>query len=274
LEETYTSYPTEVSQSQVYNYGTDYLLLKGEADLTFHFEGAEQTQLAPLPIASEPYSSWWSNRGDTSDTKLTRRFDLSAVEPGEKVEMYATMWWDIEQDYDFVYVVASRDGEKWTVLEGNSTTPSEGLSSFGPGYTGTSDTWQSERFDLSEFAGDEVLVRFEYVTDDAINSRGLFLNGITIPAIDYISDFGAGDGWESEGWIYTDNRLHQDWIVQVMTFDGDTLVDVERVEIDELGNGSLPITGLGDGRTAVVAISGAAPVILESAFYEYWIEEQ
>jgi hypothetical protein len=59
-----------------------------------------------------------------------------------------------------------------------------------------------------------------------------------------------------------------------MTFEDDTLVNVERVEVDEEGSGSLLISGLGDGRTAVVAISGSAPVILETAFYEYWIETQ
>ena len=274
LAETYDNYPVASVTSDVANYGTDYVLLQGKGDVVFHFEGAASTRLAPLPDASEHYDSWWSNRGDTSDTRLTRRFDLRDVAPGTSVEMAATMWWDIEEGYDYLYVVASRDGETWTVLDGTSTTPSDGASSFGPGYTGMSDGFSYERFDLSDFAGDEIYVRFEYVTDDAINGRGLFLNDVTIPAIDYRSNFAAGDGWESEGWIFTDNRLQQDWIVQVMTFEGDTLVDVARAEVDEQGNVSIPIARLGGGRTAVIAISGAAPVILETARYEYAIDWQ
>jgi hypothetical protein len=273
LDESYDDYPVEVVESEVYNYGTDYLLLEGEGDVVFNFEGATTTQLADLPPASERYMSWWSNRGDTSDTRLTRRFDLGDLAPGTPVEMTATMWWDIEEGYDFLYVAASRDGEKWTVLEGTSTTTGDGASSFGPGYTAHSEGWQVEHFDLSDFAGDEIFVRFEYVTDDAINGRGLFLNGVSIPAIEYASDFEEGDGWESEGWIFTDNRLRQEWIVQAMIFEDDTLVDIERLEVDATGRASLPIADLGDDRTAVIAISGAAPVILETAKYEYWIDQ-
>jgi hypothetical protein len=206
--------------------------------------------------------------------RLTRRFDLTGAAPGTPVEMMATMWWDIEEGYDYLYVVASRDGERWTVLEGTSTAANDATNAFGPGYTGRSDTFSVERFDLSTFAGEEVYVRFEYVTDDAINGRGLFLSDVAIPAINYRSDFAAGDGWESEGWIFTDNRLRQDWIVQVLTFEREELVDVQRVAVDEQGRASVPIAGLGDGRTAVVAISGAAPVILETAAYEYSIDVQ
>ncbi len=278
LDATYTDFPTDVQQRTVYNYGTDYILLKNEGlftaatDVIFNFQGVTTTKLADLPSADGPSSSWWSNRGDTSDTRLTRRFDLSRVTAGTPVEMSATMWWDIEEGYDFAYVIASRDGETWTILEGDSSTPSDGLSSFGPGYTGLSEGWRSERYDLSAFAGEQIYVRFESVTDDAINGRGLFIKDVTIPAIDYRSNFAQGDGWESEGWIYTDNRLRQNWIVQLMTFDGNTLVSVLRVKVDDTGHASLPVPGLGNGRTAVISISGAAPIILETATYEYSID--
>jgi immune inhibitor A len=271
VAQSYSRYPVNTVQSQVYNYGTDYLLLEGEGDVVFHFQGETTTQLANLPVG-ESEKAWWSNRGDASDMRLTRRFDLSNVPPGSDVEMTATMWWDIEDGYDFLYVVASRDGEKWSILEGTSTRASDGVSSFGPGYTGKSGAWQTERFDLSDYVGGEVYVRFEYVTDDAINGRGLFLREVTVPAINYTSNFAEGDGWESEGWIFTDNRLRQGWIVQVMTFEDGTLVGVDRLEVDDAGRASFPIAGLGNGRSAVVAISGAAPVILETAKYEYWID--
>lgn len=274
LDASYRRYPVETESSEVFNYATDYVLLNGRGDVVFNFEGETLTQLADLPEASEKYWSWWSNRGDTVDTRLTRRFDLTGVAPGTRVEMAATMWWDIEEDYDFAYVTASRDGETWTILEGTSTTPSDGASSFGPGYTGTSDGFRSERFDLSDFAGDEILVRFEYVTDDAINGRGLFLNDVAIPAINYVSNFAEGDGWESEGWIFTDNRLQQEWIVQVMTLEDGELVDLDRLTLDEQGRASIVVEGLGNRRTAVVAISGASPVILETARYEYSIDQR
>jgi hypothetical protein len=183
------------------------------------------------------------------------------------------MWWELEEGYDFAYAVASVDGETWTILEGDSSTPSDGGSSFGPGYTGISNGWQTEHFDLTPFAGAEVYVRFEYVTDDAINGRGLFLNEVAIPAIGYTSDFSQGaDGWESEGWIFTNNQLRQDWILQLLTLEDDNLVSVEAIEVDEQGRASMQVAGLGGGRTAVIAISGAAPITIGSASYTYWID--
>ncbi|MCC6455332.1 MAG: immune inhibitor A [Caldilineaceae bacterium] len=274
VDASYDEYPTVLRQSTVANYGTDYLLLEGEGDLVFHFRGDAMTQLADLQSTTPRYF-WWSNRGDNSDVRLTRHFDLSSLPAGTPIEMTAGLWWEIEQGYDFAYVAASRDGETWTILPGSSTLESDSSNALGPGYTGSSDGWRTERFDLSAYAGEEVAVRFEYVTDDALNRRGLFVKEIAIPAIEYASDFEQGaDGWESEGWLFTDNQLRQDWIVQLLTLENGTLTGIERAEVDAQGRVSLPVPGLGAGRSAVIAISGAAPVMMEAAPYEYWIDLQ
>jgi hypothetical protein len=274
LDATYEEYPTALRQTTVANYGTDYLLLAGEGDVVFHFNGGRTTRLADLPATTGRYF-WWSNRGDNFDTRLTRRFDLRTIAPGTPVEMSAQLWWDMEQDYDIAYVMVSRDGHTWEILPGESTTLGEGSSAFGPGYTGSSSGWHTEHFDLTAFAGEEVYVRFEYVTDDAINARGLFISNIAIPAIGYTSDFGQNaDGWESEGWLLTDNQMRQDWIIQVLTLEDENLVAIEQVAVDEQGSVSLEIPDLGAGRTAVIAISGATTAVTEVAPYEYWIEPQ
>ena len=54
-----------------------------------------------------------------------------------------------------------------------------------------------------------------------------------------------------------------------MEFDGDTLTAVRRVPVDADGHAQVDITGLGNGRRAVVAISGLAPVTTLPAHYEY-----
>jgi immune inhibitor A len=272
LDERYDEYPTVLRKTTVANYGTDYLLLEGEGELDFHFHGNTETRLAALEPASGRYL-WWSNRGDDFNTRLTRQFDLRAVAPGTPVEMSAALWWEIEEDYDFAYVSASRDGRTWTILPGDSTVLDEEGNAFGPGYTGISEGWRTEHFDLSQFAGEEIYVRIEYVADDAVNLSGLFVDDIAIPAIGYASDFEQGaEGWESEGWLLTDNQLRQEWIVQWLTLDENRLVGVESVPVDDQGRFSLHIPGLGDGNTAVIAISGAAPVTTEPAAYEYWID--
>jgi hypothetical protein len=274
MDFVHEEYPTILRQTTVSNYGTDYLQLAGEGDIVFHFRGNTTTQLADLPPAQERVF-WWSNRGDNLDTRLTRRFDLTDVAAGTPIELQAELWWDIEPGYDMAYVMVSRDGETWTIVPGDSTTMGEGNGAFGAGYTGSGTEWHTEHFDLTSFAGEEISVRFEYVTDDAINARGLFIKNITIPAIDYSSDFGEGaGGWESEGWLLTDNRLRQEWILQLLTLEDESLAGVEQITVDARGRVSLPIAGLGNGRSAVIAISGAAPAVTESAPYEYWIDRQ
>ena len=49
---------------------------------------------------------------------LTHSFDLTGV-LGPVIMSYLT-WYDIEQDFDYVYVEASSDGQHWEIL----TTPS------------------------------------------------------------------------------------------------------------------------------------------------------
>lgn len=285
LDETFDSFPVSTQQSTVANYAADYILLSGSGDVTVDFQGETVTQLT----STEPFSgerAWWSNRGDDSNTRLTRTFDLTDVAPGESVEMEVTMWWNIEVDYDYGYVLVSRDGETWTILPGQSTTSSNPSgNSFGAAYTGISadptdersngDTpqWLVERFDLSDYAGEEIFVRFEYVTDDAVNMSGWLIDDMRIPAIGYSTDFEDGlDGWESEGWLLTDNRLEQRWLLQVLTLQDNILVDVQRYDVDDAGRATLPIQGLGNGTTAVLAISALAPVTTEPAAYTYSIQ--
>ena len=47
--------------------------------------------------------------------------------------------------------------------------------SYGWGYTGSTGDWIQERVDLSQFAGQKVQIRFEYVTDAAVNEEGFLL---------------------------------------------------------------------------------------------------
>lgn len=278
-DKSYRRYPVAPRTSTVYNYATDYLELKGSGDVSFTFSGQTETKLANV----QPYSGelmWWANRSDDSDARLTRQFDLTGVDGRTPVEMDVRMWWDIETDYDYGYVMVSLDGETWEILPGERTsTENPSGNSFGPGFTAlsaeigfSSPDWVEERFDLSAFAGEEIWVRFEYVTDDAVNRPGWFVDDIRIPALDYAADFETGaDGWESEGWLLTDNRLPQGWAVQVLSLQNGNLVALDRYTPDQNGNLTVNIDDLGGSNTAIIAISGLAPVTTEAATYTYEI---
>ncbi len=277
IETTYreSDYPVSAS-STVHQHGTDYIELRGEAPLTLRFTGSTQIGLVNTVAHSGRYF-WWSNRGDDSDIMLTRAFDLSDVNAAT-LEFWT--WYDIEEDWDYAYVEISTDGgETWEILttpSGTSTNPNG--NSFGWAYTGRSGgggtaEWIQEQVNLSPYAGQEVLIRFEYITDDAVNRPGFVLDDVAIPEIGYFSDFEEDeDGWEPAGFIRHANVLPQQWLIQLILFGPETTV--ERLELNEeqTGEWTVPL----DSRTdrAVLTISGLAPVTTEIGSYSYEIEEQ
>jgi len=277
IETTHRKSDYPVSEtSTVHQHGTDYIELRGERPLLFRFTGSTQIGLVDTSAYSGRYF-WWSNRGDDSDMMLTRAFDLSSV---SEATLEFWVWYDIEEDWDYTYVEISADGgQTWEILTTPSGTPTNpNGNSFGWAYTGGSGgggtpEWIQERVNLSAYAGQEVLIRFEYVTDDAVNRPGFILDDIAIPEIGYFSDFEEdGDGWESAGFIRHANVLPQRWLVQLILFGPETTV--QRLELGEnqTGEWAIPL----DRRTdlAVVTISALAPVTTEMGSYSYEIEEQ
>ena len=77
--------------------------------------------------------------------------------------------------------VSTDGGETWDIIEAPGTSPANPLgNSFGPGYTGFSDRWLYETVDLSAYAGKQVLLRFHYVTDAALNGIGLCVDDVSV----------------------------------------------------------------------------------------------
>jgi len=183
------------------------------------------------------------------------------------------MWYDIERDWDYGYVLVSNDGgQTWDALPGPmTTTTNPNGNSFGEAYTGRSRGWVEEGYDLGAYAGQEILVRFEYVTDDAVNRPGWLIDDVRIPELGYETDFESGPGeWEAAGFVYSDNRIPQRYRVQVVTVGQET--QVLPLPVDETGQGSLTVRGLGqDADAAVLIVSAMAPVTTEEAGYTFTV---
>jgi hypothetical protein len=276
VETTYFSNAYPVSQeATVHQHGTDYIELQSQRPLTFTFTGSAQVGLVDTTAHSGEYF-WWSNRGDDSDMSLTRAFDLSGF---SEATLSYWVWYDIEKDWDYAYVEASTDGgQTWQILEtpsGVNTNPNG--NSFGWAYTGQSGggqepAWIKEEVDLSGYVGQSVLLRFEYVTDDAVNRPGLVVDDVSIPEIGYSSDFEADEGgWESAGFIRHANVLPQRWLVQMVLFGPQTTVRSLELKQDQSGSSMLPLSQGSD--RAVITVSGLAPVTTEWASYSYEITE-
>ena len=246
------SCPTGQQERQVNQYGIDYLQIECEGTYSLSFDGASVVPVLPGEAYSGDFT-FWSNRGDESDMTLTRPFDLRQVEG--PVEASYWVWYDIEEGWDYLYLEASPDdGDTWEILETPSGTV-EDLSgnSFGWAYTGYSGggeepRWIQETIDLSEFAGQEILLRFEYITDAAVNGDGLLLDDLSIEAIDYFEDFETDEGgWQAEGFVRLYNRLPQTY--RVVLVEKGRVVEVRELTLDKDNHAEVEITfdkGTGD----------------------------
>ncbi len=272
IAEEYRRYPAS-GKTQVSQYGADYIRLRGSAPLTIRFEGQQE---APLVDATPKGTySWWSNRGDQSNSTLTRSVDLRGVS-APSLEFSA--WWEIEDGWDYAYVEASTDGgQKWQILPGRYTTSENPVgNAFGQGWTGVSGggdraQWVDEVVDLSAFTGKQILLRFEMVTDDAVNKPGMLIDNLRITGTNWQDDVEAGtDGWTSDGWMRTDNSVPQHWLVQVLEI-GKGAVTVERIEVGPNGVGELPLDNMRQLDEVMLVISAIAPVTTEKATYSYTI---
>jgi hypothetical protein len=270
--ESYRRFPVS-AKSQVGQYAADYIKLNGRGQVTVDFEGQQQVKL----VDAQPKGlySWWSNRGDDADATLTRHFDLrNATSP----KLTFSTWYDIEDGWDYFYVQASEDGGKtWRILPGKYTTEDNPVgNAFGVGWTGMSGggeapTWVDEEIDLTAFAGKEILLRFEYVTDDAVNRPGVLLDNLAIQELGYLDDGENGPGgWEAAGWVLTDNNLPQRWLVQLLEI-GKNGVTVQRMDVGQDGRGQLTSHNLQDSEDVLQVISGLTPVTTEQASYRYTI---
>jgi hypothetical protein len=211
------SYPYQISRTAA-QYSTDYFVfnqLTDQRTLDLRLDMPETVQLIPTTAASGQ-RMWYSNKADNSDTTLTRRFDLRAV---SSATLHFNVWYHIENLWDYGYVMVSADdGLTWTILDTpHKTTDNPHNNAYGPGYTGFSGGWLAESLSLDAYAGQEILLRFEMITDDATTQPGMVIDDVRIPEIGYAADFEAdAGGWEAQGWILTDNRLPQQAWVQII----------------------------------------------------------
>ncbi len=262
--ETVSDCPLNTQSRSVNQYGVDYIEITCSGPYTIQFQGSQEVGILEEDAYSGEYA-FWSNKGDESDMKLTREFDFSDV--SGPITLTFNTWYDLEEDYDYLYLLVSEDGESWDIIETPSGTDEDPSgNSYGWGYNGVSGGWFEESVDLSAYAGKQVQVRFEYVTDAAVNGEGMLIDDITIPEIDYSSDLESDDGgWVADGFVRVQNRLPQTFVVSIIHQDGSNVV--ERIELND--DQSFIYQGEGD---VVLVVSGTTRFTRQKAVYEFSIE--
>jgi hypothetical protein len=122
-------------------------------------------------------------------------------------------------------------------------------------------SWVQETLDLTPYIGNEVLIRFDYVTDQALSLNGWALDDVSIPEIGFFDDMenGLNSAWTAAGWVQIENLLQQHYLVQVIQTNGQTL-NITRPLLPTQGLAASFSLNLTPETQTVLAISGATPV--------------
>lgn len=247
-------------KSEIPQYAVEYIGLDSfKRPLRLRFQAPVETSLLPTEVG--PQGCWWSNAGDSINSTLTRTVDLRGL---EGATLSYQVWYNLEKNWDYAYLEVSTDGGRsWDILQTAHTSPENPIgNSFGMGYTGASDGWVDESVDLGAYAGRQILLRFQYVTDDAVNGSGLCVQQIAIPEAGLLE---GTDGWQARGFVLTDNRVRQDYLVQVIEMAETNRVTLMQLDQANLGELIVPAPQTLD--RLVVAVAALAPNTRQPAPY-------
>ncbi|HNR01931.1 MAG TPA: immune inhibitor A [Anaerolineaceae bacterium] len=265
ITETITSCDGVQLDRTVKQYGTDYIELDctGE-EVELRFSGSPTVPV--LPLSSGDNHFMWSNRADGSVTRLSREFDLTAV--SAPITLRYETWYDLEVDYDYLYLLVSEGGDNYQLLSMPSCT-SQNLTgnNYGCGYNGNSGGWITQEVDLSTYAGKKITLSFEYVTDEAVTAEGFLIDNIRIDTLGYAADFEVDDGgWLTEGFVRIENIIPQTFLVSILGTSAGS--PVQKFALNAGETLSLTLAALPPGETYIVVVSGSTRFTRQEASYQ------
>jgi hypothetical protein len=115
----------------------------------------------------------WSGNGNNINATAVTPVSVPTTDPTLRFEAK----YGAEFGYDYGYVVVSTDGGKtYTPIAGDKTVPGPQ----GQSLNGTTDGFEPHSFDLSAYAGQDVLLGFQYISDGGVNEGGLLVDDITV----------------------------------------------------------------------------------------------
>ena len=141
---------------------------------------------------------------------------VPATVPASNAFLTFNTVYNLEQDFDYGYVLISTDGGKSYKSLKNAFTKE---TSIGYGLTGASPVPTPQVFDLSEYAGKDVLIGFRYVSDPLINNGGWAVDDIAVGG-QVVSDGTSLDAFRTMTQISP--LPVKDWSVQLVGIDETT----------------------------------------------------
>ncbi len=255
-------------EETVQQYAADYYYLDGNDVVALNFNGSALVPVMDTVPASGQWM-WAANRANYSHASLTRPVDLTGV---DGATLYYQVYHDIEAGYDFAYLFVSEDdGQTWQPLvtqnmAGTVADPAESALA-DHFYTGRSEQWLAEQVDLTPYVGQEILIRFAYVTDPIMTLGGIAIDNIAIPEIGFFDDVETlNAGWTGLGFERVTAAIPQQWHLQLITFsNGKPQVESLPLSAEQTVSSQLDLsTGGGE---AILIVAASAPLTLEPAYY-------
>jgi hypothetical protein len=185
---TYIQDDTEISM--VNSYGSDYINLGGLKDKfnpVFRFNGDDYAT-PPAWIKEDMDGDgdleWYSTPAlPESDLILETSLDLTTY---SSAFLSFDTFYNIELLWDYGFVQISLDGINWLSLYNPYTTYDHDPDAYPeivnnlPGITGVSSDWITMDFNLSSYVGQQIGLRFRYMTDWAFQEPGWWIDNVAI----------------------------------------------------------------------------------------------
>ena len=247
---------------QINQYGAEYFELQpGTYDILF--EGASEVSLTGNG-PRDGDTAWWGYNAEASATWLTYQFDLTEF---STATLEYAIWYDVENDYDWVDVMVSVDGGNyWKPLTAGHM---RAASEFIPvaHYTGRSAGWLDEQIDLTPYTGKSILLRFEYVTDGTITYSGVLLDNIAIPEIGFMDDAESA-AWQVDGFLRVPEKVSQEWAVAFISKDTPPIIETLTLSPQNIAQHSITVPEGG----GVLVIGAMAPLTAQASEYKLVIQ--
>ena len=162
----------------------------GESEQVFFDDGSSSTtnfetndwgitddffESAPTSITDSPNGNY--NNDENSSIVINTSVDLTDA-LSASVSFYAR--WEIENTWDYVqFEISTDNGSTWIPQCGNFTTEGTNIQPLGePLYDGTQSEFVLEEISLSDYLGEEIIARFQLVSDDQVRRDGFYFDDL------------------------------------------------------------------------------------------------
>lgn len=177
-----------VSDTIKKTYGTGITVFTDNANSIANWTSSGNWGLTTEDYHSAPSSFTDSPGGDHGNNITSSLFLNDTIDLTNALSANLNFWarWELETGYDYVQVQASNDfGANWIPLCGQYTKLGNSSQDEGnPVFNGFQFEWVLEEIDLSDFLGEEILLRVRFKSDNFTTEDGFYFDDVELNIIE------------------------------------------------------------------------------------------